>query len=282
MNSNLKKHNYFLFSVDLEDVRENVVNGFSYKDRVEENTHLYLNWLKQSKSHCTFFTVGKIAERYPDLIKYIIDCGHEIACHSYSHITVNKFSPDEFKLDLEKNLEALYKAGAKNIEGFRAPVFSITQQTAWAHKVLQETGFKYSSSVLPAKNPLFGWEEFGAKVKQIDNALWEIPITLGKMGPLNFPTAGGVYFRAFPWMVLKKNIKNCFKNNDALLSYFHPYDVDVNQEKFMHDGIDNSKFYNYLMYFNRKNVFNRLNKLEEFNAKIIPYKEYIKIIEDGI
>ena len=61
MNSNLKKHNYFLFSVDLEDVRENVVNGFSYKDRVEENTHLYLNWLKQSKSHCTFFTVGKIS-----------------------------------------------------------------------------------------------------------------------------------------------------------------------------------------------------------------------------
>lgn len=281
----MKNHNnknYFLFSLDLEDVRENVVNGFSYKDRVVENTHLYLNWLRKKDAQCTFFTVGKIAERYPDLIKHIIDCGHEIACHSYSHITVNKFSRAEFKLDLEKNLEALYKAGAKNIVGFRAPVFSITEQTAWAHQVLEETGFKYSSSVLPAKNPLFGWEDFGKKPKLIDGKLWEIPITLGKLGPLNFPTAGGVYFRVFPWMALKQNIKKCFSLHEPLLSYFHPYDADVHQEKFMHDGIDNSKFYNYLMYFNRKNVFNRLDKIDEFGAEIIPYKDYIKTLENGI
>lgn len=270
--------NYFLFSVDLEDVRENVVNGFSYQDRVEENTKLYLNWLKQKKSYCTFFTVGKIAERYPDLIKLIIDSGHEIACHSYSHTTLNHFDKASFKEDMEKNLNALYKAGAQKIEGYRAPVFSLTENTPWAHDVLIELGFKYSSSVLPAKNPLFGWENFGTKPKLINNKLWEIPITLGSFGPLNFPTAGGVYFRVFPWFVLNKNIKKCFDSKAPLLSYFHPYDADVKQEKFMHDGINNSRFYNFLMYYNRKNLFNRLNKIDKYDARIVPYSEYLSVL----
>ncbi len=274
----LKKDNHFLFSIDLEDVRENVVNGSFYKDRVEENTQLYLTWLKQKNAHCTFFVVGKIAERYPDLIKQIMDEGHEIACHSYSHITLDKHSNETFKLDLEKNLNALTKAGAKNIIGFRAPVLSITEKTQWAHEVLIELGFKYSSSVLPAQNPLFGWKEFGTEPKLINNALWELPITLGKLGPLNFPTAGGIYFRVFPWLVLKNNIASCFKNNQPLLSYFHPYDIDTKQEHFMHNGINNSTFYNYLMYYNRKNVFNRLNKLVSFDAKIITYSEYLKTL----
>ena len=273
-----KSDKHFLFSVDLEDVRENVVNGFSYKDRVEENTQLYLTWLKNKKVQCTFFVVGKIAERYPSLIKQIIDDGHEIACHSYSHLTLDKQNKESFKLDLEKNLDALTSAGAKNVVGFRAPVFSLTEQTQWAHEVLIELGFKYSSSVLPAQNPLFGWKEFGTQPKLINNTLWELPITHGRFGPLNFPTAGGIYFRVFPWFVLKNNIATCFKNNQPLLSYFHPYDVDTKQEHFMHDGINNSTFYNFLMYYNRKNVFNRLNKLNAFNAKIITYAEYLKTL----
>jgi polysaccharide deacetylase family protein (PEP-CTERM system associated) len=279
---NSQRNNYFLFSVDLEDVRENVVNGFTYKDRVVENTHSYLNWLDSKNAKCTFFTVGKIAERYPDLIKQIINSGHEIACHSYSHIALNQFDENSFKLDLEMNLEALFKAGAKNVVGFRAPVFSLTKNTSWAHKVLIDMGFKYSSSVLPAKSPLFGWEEFGDKPKLINTSLMEIPITLGKMGPLKFPTAGGVYFRVFPWIVLRQNIKLCFNTGSPLLSYFHPYDIDVLQERFMHDGINNSKLYNYLMYFNRQNVFNRLNKLDVFDTKIIPYIDYVNNFKHGI
>jgi polysaccharide deacetylase family protein (PEP-CTERM system associated) len=276
----IKKNNQtvFLFSIDLEDVRENVTNGFSYQDRVEENTHLYLKWLKEKSSQCTFFVVGKIAERYPDLIKQIIDEGHEIACHSYAHNTLNTFTKETFKLDLEKNLTALSRAGANNVIGYRAPVFSLTKNTPWAHDGLIEMGFKYSSSVLPAKSPLFGWEDFGNTAKLVNNSIWELPITLGKLGPLSFPTAGGVYFRVFPWLVLKHNIKECFKKGNPLLSYFHPYDVDVNQEKFMHDGINNSAFYNYLMYYNRKSVFNRLNKIEAFDTSIMTYSEYIKTL----
>lgn len=276
------KTNYFLFSLDLEDVRENVKNGFSYKDRVEENTKLFLNWLALKKSHCTFFTVGKIAERYPDLIKLIIDSGHEIACHSYSHQTLNHFNKVSFKEDLEKNLNALYQAGAKNVHGYRAPVFSLTENTPWAHEALIELGFKYSSSVLPAKNPLFGWENFGQAPKLISNKLWEIPITLGNLSSLNFPTAGGIYFRVFPWFILNKNIKRCFDNHNPLLAYFHPYDADYKQEKFMHDGINNSHVYNYLMYYNRKSLFKKLNKLDVYDAKIIPYSEYLNKLDHGI
>lgn len=276
MNQKTPKNNLFLFSVDLEDVRDGVEQGHRYKDRVVENTLAYLHWLKKYDSHCTFFTVGKIAERYPDLIKEIMGAGHELACHSYDHTPVDKFTPDEFKTDLEKNLNALTKAGASNVSGFRAPVFSLTEKTEWAHSVLNDLGFKYSSSVLPAKNPLYGWEGFGASVKKVSENLIEIPMSLNTFGPLMIPFAGGVYFRVLPFFLIKKSFEKVSQNNKPVLSYFHPYDLDTKQEQFMHGGINNSKFYNYLMYFNRKNMLGRLDKIMENDLKIMRYDEYIK------
>jgi polysaccharide deacetylase family protein (PEP-CTERM system associated) len=266
----------FLFSIDLEDVRDNVVNGHTYRDRVAENTSLFLNWLKKYNSHATFFVVGKIAERYPDLIKKIVSDGHEIACHSYCHYTVNTFNSITFGDDLDKNLDALHKAGADDITGFRAPIFSLTEESSsWAYDVLKNKGFTYSSSVLPAKSPLFGWEGFGSKPRKMDNGIIEIPMTVEKIYPLTIPVAGGVYFRVIPKILLYPKIRKVWKRNDPLLSYLHPYDADTQQEKFMHASINN-KVLNWLMYYNRKNLFNRLDDVMNMGCKIVTYKEYIR------
>lgn len=274
--SNDKKNEcVFLFSIDLEDVRSGVENGNVYKDRVVDNTVQYLEWLRECNFKCTFFTLGEIADKYPDLIKEIVKDGHEMACHTYDHQPLDKHTPDSFKKNMEKNVNSLLKAGAKDVKGFRAPVFSLTKKTSWAHKVLSELNFKYSSSVLPAKNPLYGWPEFGASVKRMENDLIEIPMTLGRFGPLNVPIGGGVYFRCLPFPFIKHAFNNKFNKGEVVLGYFHPYDLDTEQERFMHGGINNSKFFNFLMYYNRKNLIPRLNKLVKPDVKVIPYIEYI-------
>lgn len=261
----------YLFSIDLEDVRRDVVNGQQYRDAVVANTHKYLAWLKKHKSYCTFFTVGEIAESYPELIQEIQNQGHELACHSMHHIPLDKMSPEEFSKDLEQNIKALEKAGAKNIKGFRAPVFSLIQNTSWAYPILKKHGIEYSSSVLAAHNPLYGWKEFGEEQREVDG-VWEMPVSLGKFGPKSIPFGGGIYFRILPWFYTRY----AFKKSEEVLGYFHPYDLDSEQEKFMHAGINESKLFNYLMYRNRSKLLPRLDKLMKDGWEIISYQNYLE------
>lgn len=273
-NINSPKKETYLFSIDLEDVRTNVVNGNLYEDRVLENTRRYLEWLRQSNSKCTFFTTGKVAKLHPYLIREIVEEGHEIACHTTNHSPLDFLTEEEFKVDMEKNISLLLKAGANDIKGFRAPIFSLTEKTKWAYSILKQLGISYSSSVLPAKNPLYGWEDFGSKPRPTDYGIIEIPITVSKLSFKSIPCSGGVYFRAIPFFLIKKMIRNRDKTL-PLVGYFHPYDIDVEQEKFMHAGINNNFFFNWLMYYNRKNVFNRLNSIVGNTFEICTYNHFI-------
>ncbi|MCI5158850.1 MAG: hypothetical protein D3906_10515 [Candidatus Electrothrix sp. AUS1_2] len=106
------------------------------------------------------------------MIAEIVAAGHEIACHGSRHVQLDKLSPQQFRADLRENLRALQDAGATAIHGFRVPTFSLTAKTAWAHEVLAELGFTYSSSILPARNPLYGWPEFGSKAKEVCKGFW--------------------------------------------------------------------------------------------------------------
>lgn len=261
----------YLFSIDLEDVRRDVLNGHHYKDAVVSNTQKYLDWLAKHNAHCTFFTVGEIAANYPELIQEIQAKGHELACHSMHHIPLDKLSPEDFDKDLSENIEALLKAGAKDVKGFRAPVFSLTKTTNWAYPILKKHGISYSSSVLAANNPLYGWKEFGQEQKEIEG-VWEMPVSLANFGPKTIPFAGGVYFRVLPWFFTK----SAFKKSQEALGYFHPYDLDVDQEKFMHAGINNSSFFNHLMYRNRSKLLSRLDLLMKEDWKIITYQNYLE------
>lgn len=275
------KKNIFLFSVDLEDVRLRVDNGLTYKARVESLVEEYLLFLNQYNAKATFFTVGDIPKYYPSLIQNIVNEGHEIACHSNAHIPVTKHTQEEFRDDLLKNMDSLYGSGAKELIGYRAPTFSVTPNTPWFFEILKDLGFTYSSSVLPAKNPLYGWKEFGEDPRKMTDDLWEIPISLRKGSFFNVPFSGGVYFRFLPFYLIKKNFHYHYKNNREVTSYFHPYDIDKEQERFMHPEIDNRWIYNQLMYYNRKGVFPRLKKIMDlFEPQIMTYKNYVKLLNE--
>jgi len=273
LSSNTK--NTYLFSIDLEDIRLRLPNPEKYKERVPANTYAYLNWLQKHHSKCTFFVTGDVATLYPSLIKEIYTEGHEIACHTFDHIPLDKQTPQEFKIDLQKNIAALERAGASQIVGFRAPIYSLTEKTSWAFDVLTDLGFEYSSSVMPAKNPLYGWESFGYAPRKINDKLVEIPITVEKYGPLTVPVVGGVYFRVFPRFLIEHSSRKCIKQQRTLVGYMHPYDVDTEQERYMNPGINNSKIYNFLMYYNRKNVFKRLDNIINQGYRVCTFKEYI-------
>lgn len=266
----------FLFSIDLEDVRQNIKKGETYRERVPENTYSYLSWLTKYQAKCTFFVTGHIAQTYPSLIRDIIQEGHEIACHSNAHIPIDQLTKDAFKSDLTKNTELLVKAGAYSIAGFRAPMFSIIPETAWAYEILASLGFRYSSSVLPARNPLYGWKGFGLEPRLMNEHVVEIPISVGSFGMLRLPPFGGVYFRVLPLFLIKRKINQLKKTELPLVGYFHPYDIDTGQERFMHPGLNKNPFFNFLMYYNRSRVFEKLDDLLRNELYVCTYKSYIE------
>jgi polysaccharide deacetylase family protein (PEP-CTERM system associated) len=266
--------NTFLFSIDLEDVRDFIPDGKKYKDGVPSNTIKYLDWLDKINAKATFFIVGKTAREYPDLVREIIKKGHEPACHTDTHIHLTRQTEAEFKKDCESFLNTMANLGANTVRGFRAPTFSMVEQSKWAYKVLHDFGFRYSSSVLPSGNPIFGWPEFSGK--GFYDGIYELPMNIGSW-PFKVPFGGGVYFRFFPVFILRQLFKTTFQNNTPVLSYMHPYDVDTGQEHFMHPHINDSKALNWLMYLNRREVLERMEYLmKTLNAKIIRYDEYLK------
>ncbi len=265
---------YYLFSVDLEDVRDMIDNGIQYKEAVVSNTQKYLAWLSKHKFKATFFVVGRTAQAFPSLIKEIADSGHEIALHSHNHIHLTKLTPEQFKADIAANINAIQKAGVATVKGFRAPTFSLVEQSKWAYKILRNAGIEYSSSVIPNTNPLFGWQNFGGE--QMVDGVYEIPMNVGNK-PFSVPFGGGVYFRVLPVQLSLQLFKNAAKKQQPVLGYFHPYDVDTEQERFMHPHLNNNKLLNKLMYINRSKVFNRLDRVIDLGFEVVRYDDYYRM-----
>ncbi len=259
-----------LLSIDLEDIRDGVKNGSSYRDNIAESTRQYLKQFEHWGVKATFFVVGKIARRYPQLIGEIIEAGHELACHGDVHAQLDKLNPQKFREDLQRNVAALREAGGREIRGFRAPTFSLTEQTSWAHEVLADLGFTYSSSVLPAKSPLYGWPGFGEGTREVQKGLWEVPVTLHEIPGLSTPIAGGVYFRVLPFPLTRWAIQQKLKKGQPVVTYFHPYDIDTRQEWFIHSALQEKKYLNFLMYIGRAKVLGRLDNLH----KSFPFQSY--------
>ena len=268
----------FLFSVDLEDVRTMIPDGLRYAERVPEMTLRYLDLLDASHKRCTFFTVGNVARAYPDLIREISARGHEVACHSSEHLPLDRQDRDSLRRDVERNVEDLARAGATELLGFRAPIFSLTSETCWAHEVLAEAGFRYSSSILPVSTPLYGWPEFGTSPRRTASGVWELPITSTQLPGFNVPFVGGIYFRLLPFALVRHLSRRCIASGAPLVGYLHPYDIDTDQERFMHPELDDNRLYNALMYVNRRRVLPRLERLFSW-APVMPYRDFVAQLE---
>jgi len=264
-----------LLSIDLEDVRDWVENGDRYQPRLRINTERYLEFFDWIGVKATFFVVGSIARRHQELIAAIAKAGHELACHSDTHIQLDKLSPREFIADIKRNKEAVETASGRRVFGYRAPTFSLTEQTAWVYEPLAEAGFTYSSSVLPAKNPLYGWENFGEKCRKMKSGIWEMPMTLYSWPFFRIPIGGGTYFRIFPRWLIRLGMKDAIRKKLPITSYLHPYDIDQGQERFMHPDLDGNRLLNALMYIGRGGVLHKLVELKKM-CDFMPYGRYME------
>jgi polysaccharide deacetylase family protein (PEP-CTERM system associated) len=264
----------FLFSVDFEEFYAVEGREGYRRTALPVLTERLLEFLRKAGMRCTFFVVGEIAEKYPEAVRWIAAEGHELGCHTYAHRPLGEYTPESLREDLKRNLEAVRACARGPVVGFRAPILSMTKQTQWAHGVLAELGFKYSSSVLPAANPLYGWPEFGAKPREV-NGIMEAPVTLARVGPLRVPVGAGTYFRCLPMGLIRGAFARCAARGEAVTGYFHPYDIDAEQERVMSRGVNGSRLMNALLYVNRGRTIERLESLVADGFKIVPYSEFL-------
>jgi len=206
----------------------------SLPHRVERNTQRILDIFENSGIKATFFTLGWVAERYPELVRRIINDGHELACHGYEHIRVTEQTPEQFREDVSRTKKILEGLSGKEVKGYRAASYSIGAKNLWALDVLQEEGFKYSSSIYPVKHDLYGMPDAPRFIYEpIDNQDFkEIPITTVRFGSKNLPCGGGGFFRFYPYAFSKwafNRVNN--KEKQAGIFYFHPWEIDPEQPR---------------------------------------------------
>lgn len=216
--------------------------------RVDYNTNRFLDLFAERNIKATFFTLGWVAERQPSLIERIVNEGHELACHGYDHVRVTELSPDQFRGDIVKTKKILEDIGGREVLGYRAPSYSIGAGNLWAHQVLADAGFKYSSSVYPVKHDLYGMPDAPRFMYEPleNNPFKEIPITTLPMVGRNWPCGGGGFFRFYPYRFSKWafNVIN-HKEHQPGIFYCHPWEIDPNQPKQQGIGLK-TKFRHYL------------------------------------
>ena len=202
--------------------------------RVDFNTNRILDLFAKSGVKSTFFTLGWVAERYPNLIRRIVTDGHELACHGYSHVRVNTQTPDEFRQDVVRAKSLLEDISGVRINGYRAASYSIGSSTLWALQILEELGFNYSSSIYPVQHDLYGMPNARRFAFYPDNAprLLEIPVSTIAFGKKNYPCGGGGFFRLFPYALSRWAIDRVNKiDKQATVFYFHPWEIDPGQPR---------------------------------------------------
>jgi polysaccharide deacetylase family protein (PEP-CTERM system associated) len=205
-------------------------DGFA--SSVESNTSVILELLKENDTKATFFCLGWIARRHVSLIDRICRDGHEIACHGFSHQVIYNQSPDAFREDVAKSKKIIEDITGKPVMGYRAPTYSITEKTLWALDILEELGFAYDSSIFPVHHDNYGIPSAPRFPYRIEGRnLAEFPISTIKLGNLNFPVAGGGYFRLFPYMLTRLGLKSVEREGKPFIFYIHPWEFNPDSLK---------------------------------------------------
>lgn len=241
-------------TVDVEDyfhvsAFEGVIAKNSWDDielRVEKNTYQILALFEKYNVKSTFFVLGWVAKRCPNLIRAIADQGHELASHGYAHQRAINISLGEFTEDVRKSKQVVEDISGQPILGYRAPSFSVNDSNPWVYDVLNELGFAYSSSTYPIVHDLYGvplWPRF---IHQRNKNIMEIPISTSRKYNKNIGIGGGGYFRLYPYWLSKKRIDNFLKVEERPYNfYFHPWEIDPDQPRIKQACLK-SKFRHYL------------------------------------
>lgn len=229
-----------VMSIDLEDwfCVYNLSRIIPYADwdrcesRVERNTTRLLELFARHKVQATFFVLGWVADRFPDLVREVERAGHEIGTHGYAHRLLTYMTPEEFRADLMRSLEVLARTATQPVLGFRAPSFSLTAETLWAVKILQEAGLRYDSSVFPVGfHPDYGMVDAELEPHPLAEGLIELPMGVVEVLGRRVPCSGGGYFRLFPYELTRRLMRRCNAQGRSVMFYLHPWELDPGQPR---------------------------------------------------
>ncbi len=225
-------------TVDLEEwyVVEALNQRFDFEhwptleSTVVQNTVRLLQLFDRKNIHATFFVLGWVAEKHPQLIAEIADRGHEICCHSYRHVRVDKLDAAQFRDDTSKAIDVISKAAGVRPRGYRAPSWSINADCSWAFEVLAELGFDYDSSIFPIKHDIYGMPNAPRQLFKMSfpngKQLWEFPCATLRFFGYNLPLAGGGYLRHSPYWYSRLMVRKLNKQGMPAMVYIHPWEID--------------------------------------------------------
>ncbi len=214
--------------------------------RVERNVDRLLELLAGRGIHATFFTLGWIAQRYPQLVRRIVDGGHELASHGYGHQRASDLDEAAFRADIVTAKQLLEDIAGHEVRGYRAPSFSIGERNLWAFDCLAEAGYRYSSSIYPIRHDHYGMPDAPRFAHRVRGGLLEVPVTTARLFARNLPASGGGYFRLMPyalsrWLLRRVNERD----GQPAIFYCHPWEIDPGQPRVA--GIDaRTRFRHYL------------------------------------
>ena len=247
------------FQVSAVESHVDKTKSADYECRVEANTDRILELFEARGVQATFFTLGWVAERYPDMMRRIVAGGHEVASHGWEHIRVNTQRPDDFFTDIDRTRKLLQDLTGQPVIGYRAASYSIGASEAWAWERLAEAGYQYSSSIVPIHHDLYGIPDaprFAFTPESAD--ILEIPITTVPVAGRNLNCGGGGWFRLFPYTFSRWAL-NRVNSVDAQpgIFYFHPWEIDPDQPRPGGLGLK-TRFRHYL---NLDRTYGRLEQL---------------------
>jgi len=243
------------------------LNPFSawpkYESRLSQTTQVLLDLFEKHEVKATFFVLGYLAEKFPDLIRNIHDKGHEIGSHSYSHPDLRTLTKNQFEEDLVKSLKILEQIIGEPVLGFRAPFFSVSRDNYWVFDILRKY-VKYDSSVNPVKTPLYGVPDAPREIyspslsdfTKIDQSqsFFELPPTTYHLfGNFNLSIAGGFFFRLFPYFFIKRGFDKLKKEKKPIIFFIHPKDLDPEMPRI--------KEYSWHYYYGKRNVVKKFERL---------------------
>lgn len=250
---------YFQVAALAEAVRQEDWHSMEY--RVEANTHRLLSLLGRHNAKATFFTLGWVAEKSPELVRTIQKEGHEVASHGYSHQLIYNQTPDVFREETRRSKAILEDIIGEPVTGYRAASYSITNESRWALDILAEEGFVWDSSIFPVHHDRYGmpgtprWPHTLTTDKGYQLA--EFPLSTLKLPGYTLPIAGGGYFRLFPYWFSRWGLGSINRKGQPFVFYLHPWEVDPEQPR-----LD-------VKWFSRFRHYNNLDVCEERLSKLL-------------
>ncbi len=245
-----------VISIDVEDWPQSSWDrDLPITQRAEDNTRRLLEVLDRAGIRATMFVLGKLAERFPQLVREIDDAGHEVASHGYGHVEIFKQTRAEFGADLKRSKDLLEQIVGKRVRGFRAPDFSIVRGSLWALEELAAQGFEYDSSIFPVKRPRYGIPDWPLEPRRVQlpdgRAILEFPIASYRAWGKNWPVGGGGYHRLLPGSAGRWLARRVMRYRPFVF-YCHPYEFDPREfaeiplklpmKVRLHQGLGRSRF----------------------------------------